>query len=492
MKFHLKVALLSATVFIAAAGATPSSAHGNPSFAVQLNRRASEVQVVNVRATGGEFRLRFGVGAVGVAETAELKADASAADVQAALNALANVNSDGGSVAVKSFEEGLYVVTFDGGPLANTDVPQLGWSNGSPALSGGLERITILTVFRAEVSRSDESLTYTVSVTNTGDAKTSSGATAEVALPWGLETSVISAGDGGSNWSCTITAASSVVPAKASCMSPREVDPGDTYPLLTVVAKLGADAPGHAVAVVTVSGGGALVSGTGSDEFDFTPARPFGIDSLDTEVDDIEGGDYTQAGGHPFAASLTMSPFGYWDISGDFLPVDLVKRVITDLPRGFVGNALAIPDIDGDGEPDLCPTLTDVLNSTCPAASAVGEINIDVLLNGDINQVMMTIYAIEPEYGAPVQFGFAERSTLKSTYTLTPRLRADDGYAISLDATPIATGPFFRRVNYATLCGFGANLNPEGKFLGCKRASDPTANDVPLITNPTRCTGTPP
>jgi hypothetical protein len=467
-------------------GANASPALAAPAFDAQLTHQASEVQVVNVRASSGQFRLRFGVGGPGVAETGDLKAEVlnvntAIAEVQSAINGLFNVNTGGGSVSVRSFEAGLYVVTFDGGPLANTDVPPLTGTQGTTPLAGGLERVSILTAYPAGVSRSDERLNYALRVKNTGPDPTAGATTAEVSLPGGLETAVLSAT--GTGWSCTSTAAAGVVLARASCTSSQVVGPGNSFNLLTIASKLGADAPGHAVATATVTGGGAVSPGTDTDEFDFLPAKPFGIEAFDTEVDDIAGGDFTQAGGHPFAASLTMSPYTYRTLSGEIEPIEPIKNVITDLPRGFIGNALAVPM--------LCPTLSDVLVSTCPAGSAVGEINVDVLLNGDVNQIKMTIYAIEPEYGTPVQFAFAELSTLNSTYTLTPRLRADDGYAISLDATPIATAPPLRRVNYATLCGFGAELSG-GKFKGCKRATDPSANPTPLITNPTRCTGTPP
>ncbi|HEY6729809.1 MAG TPA: hypothetical protein VI039_02165, partial [Solirubrobacterales bacterium] len=383
------------------------------------------------------------------------------------------------------------VITFDGGPLAYTDVPQVTWSQGSTPLSGGLERVSILTAYQAGVSRSDEALDYLLRVKNTGTTKTSPGVSAEVVLPGGFETEVLRAGNPAlgvsSHWNCTIVSASGIMPAKATCISDEAVDPGASYEPLLVRAGFGVDAPAHALATATVSGGGAPATQPDEDVFDFLPAEPFGLEWLDTEVMGQQGTEFTQAGGHPYAAEASFSlNTGRRDSPALFEPIEPPKTIITDLPRGFVGNALSVPT--------LCPTLADVLAAppTCPPGSAVGEINVDAALNNEIHQFVMTIYAIEPEYGTPVQFGFSETANLQTTYTLTPRLRADDGYAISLDATASAASPPIRRINYATLCGFGANLNPEGKFLGCKRASDPTANDVPLITNPTRCTGTPP
>ena len=477
-------------------GLSAAPAFAAPAFEAQLERQASEVQMVNVRANAGTFRLCFKAQCTAdlPVPTSVAEEQPSVVEVRNALNGLASVNAGGGSVSVEGFDLGLYIVTFDGGPLANTDVPQLTPAAASTPLSGGIEAVSILTAYASGVSRSDKQLRYTLKVKNTGPDPSSAGLGAEVALPAGLGTSVFSAS--GENWSCSKVPAAGVVPAKATCTSSQVVAPGASYKPLTVAALLGVDAPDHAVATATVSGGGALSPASDGDEFDFAPAKPFAVEAFDTEVHGVEGSEYTQAGGHPFAASATFSPFTFRNQFGQFTSVEPIKRIITDLPRGFVGNALAVPK--------LCPTLAEVLASSCPAESAVGELSVDITFGlGKIGQFKLVIYAIEPEYGTPVQFGFAELSALNATYTLTPRLRADDGYAISLDATPSPTAPPLRRLNYATLCGFGAEITTGGtaEFKGCKRAgeADPDgggpltgANPVPLITNPTRCTGTPP
>jgi hypothetical protein len=86
---------------------------------------ANEVQEVAIRATGGSFSLRFNG-----AETPQLPFNATAGEVQAALNALATVNTGGGSVAVSGgpgdeTATSPYVVAFSGGPLAQTNVEAL-------------------------------------------------------------------------------------------------------------------------------------------------------------------------------------------------------------------------------------------------------------------------------------------------------------------------------------------------------------------------------
>ena len=86
---------------------------------------ADEVQNVKIRANGGTFTLGYGGDT-----TAPIAFNASAAAVETALNAIASINSGGGSVSVSggpgdSDGTNPYLVTFNGGPLAAGDREQL-------------------------------------------------------------------------------------------------------------------------------------------------------------------------------------------------------------------------------------------------------------------------------------------------------------------------------------------------------------------------------
>jgi NHL repeat len=113
--------------------------------------QANEVQAVTVRATAGQFRLKFGAGAEGVGETGLLNAGAGAGEVPVALNALTNVSTGGGSVAVTggpgdATGSAPYRVTFNGGPLAGANVAQMSAVNAG--LSGGTpsSEVTVATL----------------------------------------------------------------------------------------------------------------------------------------------------------------------------------------------------------------------------------------------------------------------------------------------------------------------------------------------------------
>lgn len=111
-------------------------------FAGPAPDNANEIQAVMVNASGGQFRLSFGAGGPGVAETGDIPSSASASEVQSALNALSNISAGSGSVRVSggpgdSGGTTPYLVDFGGGVLAGTDVAQMVGLSGTTPLSGG-------------------------------------------------------------------------------------------------------------------------------------------------------------------------------------------------------------------------------------------------------------------------------------------------------------------------------------------------------------------
>jgi hypothetical protein len=86
---------------------------------------ADEVQTVRIKAASGTFALSFGA-----ATSAFVPYNATAAELQTALNATSTISAGGGSVSVSGGPGDAtgstpYVVTFNGGPLAGKDVSQL-------------------------------------------------------------------------------------------------------------------------------------------------------------------------------------------------------------------------------------------------------------------------------------------------------------------------------------------------------------------------------
>jgi hypothetical protein len=448
-----------------------------PSLNVKLEDDANEVQWVQVDAGSGQFRLSFGVGGPGISETGDIAVPATPAQLESALNGLANVSAGGGSVSVSGESaNGAYTVAFDAGPLAHTDVPLLVAGNGTAPLGGALgSKILVQTIDPVGVNRGDRQIDYEATVTNGGPDPTSGEVILEIALPGGQQTSVLDASGGG--WSCAAMPASASQPANVTCRRSGPLVPGASYPPVNLSVALGADAPDRAVATATASCLCAPAPGSASDEFIFSPAPLFGIQSsqggfFKATGPPPAGAPYTQAGGHPFiaaASALLTSKRRHQTIDpgplGRYAPTEDLRQMIIDLPRGQAANPLATPV--------LCSNL-----DACPAASAVGAVSVDVDAFSSRN---LPIFAIEPEAGALAQFAFRAGGNL---YTLTARLRPEDGYATSLELAPIPTvGLLDLRM---TLCGFGAVLSGNA-VIGCRESTDPEANPKPLLTNPTRC-----
>jgi len=480
----------AATTFGLAAvlfGLAAAPALAAPAFEVGLSNSApSEVQSVKVDASAGQYRLSFGAGGPGVSETADISVTATALQLQSALNAITSVSTGGGSVTVSGGPGNAggtapYVVTFNGGPLARTNVPPMTVAAGATPLSGGVARVTVSTTQEGGVSRSDERVDYTATVKNIGANSTDgTPVTAKIELPNSPETYVLSTTATG--WTCTTQVAAGGSPAKATCTRSDALAPGASYPPIAVATALGEDAPDSVLAKAKVSGGGA-VEASATNEFTFAPPIPFGIASFNAAVRDPLGNNYTNAGGHPYSAlaAFALSKLrNKENLEGfkGFSPTESARVAAVDAARGFVGNALAAPQ--------LCPTVEMVTLSTCPTDSAVG--GIEISFRG--LSLSRPIYSIEPEFGQPAEFAFGTgQDGGKVLVVFTPHLRANEGYAISFESAPIFQAPELLAAT-PILCAFGANLTGGGNFVSCKK-NEPSENPSPhpLITNPTRCTG---
>jgi len=275
-------------------------------------------------------------------------------------------------------------------------------------------------------------------------------------------------------WDCEKIPASGAQSAKVVCSREDSLAPGEEYGVLKVITALGADASDLATARATTFGGGTAPASK-EITFQVEPAIPFGLSKFTAPLLDEEGHEYTQAGGHPFdgeselALNLKRALQPYEPGGSLTLPIEQVKQIVVDLPPGIVGNQLALPA--------LCPGIEEVRNDECPPGSAVGEVRYVIITNGTGGTA--PIFAVEPEFGAPAQFAF--KDTLGHVYTFTPRLRPNDGYAVSLQVSPAPEANLLKSA--VKLCNFGEELPANG----CKKASDAGANPKPLFTAPTRC-----
>jgi hypothetical protein len=339
----------------------------------------------------------------------------------------------------------------------------------------------------------------TVNFSNT----TNGPVTLELELPSGQETRVFRIIDpldtvnyppkAPAGWSCTIQQPSALASAKVTCTRSDLLSPGGSYPGVKVFATIGADAPEPTVETqINVSGGGSDPASV-VDSFEWLPANPFEIKTFTTKAADPDGNDLTQAGGHPTSASADFKLTTHVRADGAEGAIEHVRNLLADLPAGLLGNPEAVPATCDSVEKVLADRFA---KPTCPRESIVGGVQLRFAGEGEGEAFNLPIYRLDPERGVPAQFSFALVG-VDATYALVPRLRADDGYALSLDAPEAPTSPILTGAR-VTVCGYGAKVRNDPtdtsnsdflKFDSCKKAEDPDANPKPLLTNPTRCAG---
>jgi hypothetical protein len=300
----------------------------------------------------------------------------------------------------------------------------------------------------------------------TGTSWTTGAVAVTMSLPSGMRALTLSGG----GWTCTAMT--------LSCTRSTALAPGGAFAAINLVTAIDDAAPDAPVIAATASGGGASVDAQGQESFTFTPRIPFGLATFTTIVTDAAGTDYTQAGGHPFQASTSFTFATHKDAGGNSVPVEHVRRVVTDLPPGFVGNPQSLPA--------QCVDVNSVTKNTCPLGSVVGGVSFSTTGAGLPVTYQEAVFSIKPERGVAAEFAF--EAGLVNVYVLKARVRSDGDYGITIDAPLVTERPEILGIDL-TFCGYGSNVTRfiETNFVSCKPASDPTANPQPFLTNPTEC-----
>ena len=375
----------------------------------------------------------------------------------------------------------------------------------SPALAVQQWRIDSLS--NTQVAQGDE-ITYHVQAMNTGDADTDgseidvlatldpsmTAVSATMHIPFTGEDVACTAGDGVS----AVLGATSVR-CSTSTQIPSPADSGGIG-YMTVALTVRVDplaALGTAISSFQVSGGGADTAST-VDPTQIVPtgsAPPsFGLDALDGQVTaDAAGDPLTQAGGHPYSASVSFdfnTVTNPMPMIGDAWPVEPVKDVFTDLPAGFVGDPTAAATCttqqlsNGGG--------TQVL-SLCPPTSQVGTALIR--LNGAPTIASpfgpVPVYNMAPPPNVPARFGF---DVLGSVVVLDGTVRSGGDYGITIASRNI---PQALAITGTTVTLWGVPSDPSHDAeRACPGVQTPAlggpscrsgAPAVAFLRNPTSC-----
>lgn len=316
-----------------------------------------------------------------------------------------------------------------------------------------------LDVLSNTTAQPGETMTYVVQVTNTGDA-TADATVSPIAftatLPRGL--AALAVNDPTPfvpfPWDCS----SLVVGAQSfTCVDTTGTVARAGFRSFSIDVAVAGDAAGTLTSSFAVSGGDASnPTASTVDPTTIAAAPPgFGIAALDgTVTADAAGTPFTQAGGHPYAASVSIdfntlthpSP-----IKGRLWPPEQVKTVLADLPPGFVGDPTA-------AETCTAAQLAHggiLAQALCPPSSQVGTAL--VRLNGLGARTVygpLPIYSMVPPPDVPARFGI---NVVGTVVTIDAELRSATDYGLSARVRNVSEG---LAIAGATLTLWGVPASP--------------------------------
>ena len=221
--------------------------------------------------------------------------------------------------------------------------------------------------------------------------------------------------------------------------------------------------------------------------FASSPAQAaFGIAAFDGETVDAAGGAYTQAGGHPFAATTKIEFNRATDSEGETIPDESVRNIEVELPPGFVGNPQATPTLCTEAELTGGPPIS---IGTCPLSSQVGVTEIEVPENF-LAATTVPVYNMVPAAGEPARLGIRSETT---DIHISPSLRSDGDYGVTATLDNVSNAiPLLG--SSLTMWGVPADPRHNTERGNCLNSPDPEdecgtdAAPAAFWTLPTACT----
>ena len=420
-KATLALALLGSLALASAAQASPTPKPALKALAISaptnLPPKQSEVQRLIVEAQGGTFKL-----ALASQETSELDFNASATEVQGALEALTGIGA--GNVTVFGGPGGdaahPYFIAF-GGEKADEDLAQLSVSTAE--LTGEHPFAHMNTTVPGGAGTG----TLIVLPANIGGATTSVSEATEVHLG-PLPAGVVTAGPAtGTEWECPGSAAGQ---STVYCKTTKSIAPlaASPYPI-DIPVEVSSETPlEEEVPVRTEGGGGSLKDTFMLPIVVSTEPAGAGLAAIWAGAYEADGTPSTQAGAHPYAGASYIMANTIRNARGEYTPVDDLRDVLVDLQPGFIGNPLATKrcpqDIllePGGYTSPLCTREMSVGTLVPYVGSLVGSINFEE--QGLFNDV--------PPKGFPAEFSTRLFNPIQSVLA---SIRSEEDYGARLSA----------------------------------------------------------
>lgn len=424
---------------------------------VPLTASSNEVVVLTIHANIGKFTLRFSNEETGEeGETAFLHYDASASDVQKALEKLRHGEPKtavgaGNVVVTGGYEEkaetGTYTIEFVGalgGRYIGEEPVELEESEATEHEETKFEkeeeklgghREALEPEGEATITRGGyhDTVSYRVTPANRGGAPTSGTLVLLDTLPAGLTTREL---PGGPGWSCQAVGGSEQAKreeekqdkadklpegaglSKFECSFSGVVNPDGDAPSVGVEAYVDLSQVHEGATLensASLSGGGAPEKTVKETAQVGAASAAFGLQAFTASTTGADGTPYTQAGGHPYAATtgLFFNTVTHVDPGSKETEVAVsgrIKDAEVKLPAGFLGNPLW----NREGEKDNRCSQADFTRGvpggpepgqSCPPDSQVGTA--DVYLSEFLKAPEpVAVYDLLPPPGVPAEFGF--------------------------------------------------------------------------------------
>src|SRR5580700_4023006 len=323
---------------------------------------------------------------------------------------------------------------------------------------------------------------YTIEVVNVGTRPSSGVVTVVDTLPVGVSVTGASGANEAVHWVC-----------ETGVVGGREVvtcSTGDQVAALTPAAEIHLHqltvepgVVGPLVNRVVVSGGGVSVpvsteTSTPVEPASVSPFEPealaFGVlEGFDVSLLGAGGAPDMTAGDHPGSLFTSFAfPSAWFLISpgGRFQPYPVdgeVKQIVTELPVGVVGDALAAPTCPLSDVADLSAADPDA----CPVSTAVGKL---ALIEADGVETELTIFNVVPERGYPAEFAVYLPSVGRAGLLYASVAGSGAGTHVQVVSAPLNT--------IAEFVGASAT------FFGDPRVVDGTSLEpAAFLTSPSDC-----
>jgi hypothetical protein len=262
-----------------------------------------------------------------------------------------------------------------------------------------------------------------------------------------------------------------------SCTLPFQVAPDDRLQMIVYVTV--SDASERPLAnAVAVSGGGAPAVQTETPNNVGSLPAGFGVSNFGFSSVGLDGGVDRQAGGHPYALTVTIGLNNRFREAPDRSAGEVVKTssqdvkdVVVDLPLGFVGSILAAP---------RCTLAQLSSELRCPQNTVVGHV---VTVPVSAASIDSPVWNLTPERGFPAEFGYVD--LLKASHVLyTHVVATPHGYVLQTTSpdVPQVTLGYIQATFYGDPARRDAPVNP------VTGQPEVAGTEVPFFTNPTICT----